>query len=101
MRESKSSMSLKKALDKISWVNVLIYVGYSIYWRWFGESVIYQLVSTLLILGNLSFLTWKVYQSVSFGETLRPFRFRIFFHYIINAGLLLMMWYFLNVFSNS
>lgn len=92
---------IKKALDKISWVNVLIYVGYSVYWRWFGESVIYQLALTLLILGNLSFLTWKVYQSVSFGETLRPFRFRIIFHYIINVGLLLMLCYFLNVFSNA
>lgn len=94
-------MSLKKVLDEISWVNVLIYVGYSIYWRWFGESMIYQLVLTLLILGNLSYLSWKVYQSVSFGEILRPFRFRIFFHYLINVGLLLMMWYFLNDFSNS
>ena len=101
MEESKSSMSLKKELDEVSWVNVLIYVGYSIYWKWFGELVIYQWVLTLLIMGNLSFLTWKVCQSVSFGESLRPYRFRIFFHYIINVGLLLMMWCFLNVFSNS
>jgi hypothetical protein len=100
MEESKSSISLKKALDEISWINVLIYVGYSIYWRWFGESVIYRWVLIVLILGNLSFLTWKVYQSLSFGESLRPYRFRIFFHYIINLGLLLIIWYFLNDFSN-
>jgi hypothetical protein len=91
MEESNSSISLKKALDEISWINVLIYVGYSIFWRWFGELMIYQWILTLLILGNLSFLTWKVYQSLSFGESLRPYRFRIFFHYLINGGLLLMI----------
>lgn len=101
MQEFKLGISLKKALGEVSWINVLIYVGYSIYWRWFGESMIYQWILTLLILGNLSFLTWKVYQSISFGESLRPYCFRIFFHYLINLGLFLMMWYFLNVFSNS